>query len=155
MSAVDTEPFPRGALYAAGVLIIISIVGAGVSRLQKISTVQPAHELFTNPVVSSVDLGFTDQADGSVAVRDSHTGRQIGTLSPGVDGFIRGVVRGLAHDRMRRHIGTAPPFRLSELKSGRLYLEDTATGRIIDLQAFGGDNRGAFKRFLPADGGRA
>ena len=152
MSAVDSEPFPRGALFAAGALIILTIVGAGVARLQKISTPQPVHELFTNPVVATVDLGFRDQADGSVAVLESQTGHQIGTLSPGVDGFIRGVVRGLAHDRMRRHIGTAPPFRLSELKNGRLYLEDTATGRIIDLQAFGVDNRGAFKRFLPAGG---
>ena len=68
---------------------------------------------------------------------------------------MRGVVRGLAHDRKTRGIGTAPPFRLSVWRDGRLALEDTATGRLIDLDAFGASNKDAFVQLLSGDGGRA
>jgi putative photosynthetic complex assembly protein len=59
------------------------------------------------------------------------------------------VVRGLAHDRIRRGLDAGPPFRLSRWADGRLELQDVATGRRIDLRAFGATNRDAFARLLP------
>ena len=72
----------------------------------------------------------------------------VATLQPGTGGFVRGVMRGLAHERKVRGIGAAAPFRLSEWQGGRLDLEDTATGRHIDLEAFGTTNRDAFLQLL-------
>ena len=73
-------------------------------------------------------------------------------LSPGdlkdKRGFVRGVMRGLARDRISRHIGEAPPFRLSQARDGELWLQDTATGRLIDLESFGVTNRAAFLDLL-------
>lgn len=155
MSEIDSEPFPRGALIAATSLIGLVLVGTTVARIQKITTPQPVPEALRSAPAAYVDLAFADKADGSVAITNRGTGQPLGALKPGNDGFIRGVMRGLAHDRLRRHIGDGPAFRLSEMKNGALYLEDTATGRIIDLQAFGKDNKAAFQRFLPAGGVQA
>jgi hypothetical protein len=67
-----------------------------------------------------------------------------GTVNPGEGGFIRGVMRGLARDRISRHIGAEPPFRLALSADGQLTLFDTATGRLIDLESFGQGNRDSF-----------
>ncbi len=153
MSEIDTQPFPRGALIAAGAVVGLSIVGTALVRLERLTTPQPPVAALSGAPEASVDLRFADESDGSVTVTDSRTGLRLGTLPAGSDGFIRGVVRGLAHDRLTRHIGSEPPFRLTRRHHSDLYLQDTATGRLIDLQAFGSTNREAFGRFLPPSGG--
>ena len=74
--------------------------------------------------------------------------RTVTVLAPGSNGFIRGVLRGLVRERKRRGIGAETPFRLSYLTDGRLLLADPATGRVIDLGAFGPTNTAAFARLL-------
>jgi putative photosynthetic complex assembly protein len=147
MSAIDTEPFPRGALLAAGAMIGIALTATALVRVERLSA--PAVVAVQAPPVQFVDLSFSDQPDGSVLVRDVQTDTRLATLAPGTNGFIRGVLRGLAHNRKMHKIGQEPPFRLAEWPHGRLSLEDTATGRTIDLQSFGKDNRAAFARLLP------
>ncbi len=147
MSAIDTEPFPRGALIAAGALVAFSLVATTFVRLERlgsptVTSVRPAP-------VRAVDVKFTDEADGSVGVRDGRDGHLIETLAPGTNGFVRSVMRGLAHDRMRRRIGPAQPFRVTQSREGKLALEDPATGRVIDLDAFGAPNAAAFADMLP------
>ncbi|MFY7781768.1 MAG: photosynthetic complex assembly protein PuhC, partial [Tagaea sp.] len=44
------------------------------------------------------------------------------------------------------------PFRLSMWRDGSLVLDDPATGRRVDLRAFGATNRDAFARLLPRSG---
>jgi putative photosynthetic complex assembly protein len=148
MSAMDTEPFPRGALIAAAALLSLSVGATALVRMERVLSPPSPFAAVPSKPVASIDLGFADQADGSVSVRESGTGRLVTTLTPGTNAFVRGVVRGLAQDRRRRGIGTAPPFRLSEIDHGQLFLEDTATGRVIDLQAFGISNHDAFKAIL-------
>jgi putative photosynthetic complex assembly protein len=150
MSAVDSEPFPRGALIAAGAIVGISILATAAVRFERLTSPAPSAIPAETPV-AALDLAFHDDADGGVTVRDSHTGRTVAVLAPGTNGFVRGVMRGLAHDRIAHHIGAAPPFRLTELQRGQMFLEDTATGRVIDLQAFGMGNRASFGRFLHPD----
>ena len=146
MSAVDTQPFPRPALIGAGLLIGAAILATAAARLTGV-TVAPIPMTQAAPV-ASVDLGFADEADGSVTVRDVARGQTITVLKPDTNGFIRGVVRGLAHDRQIHGIGAGPAFRLIEQAHGQLFFEDTATGRVIDLQAFGDGNRDAFRVLL-------
>ena len=146
MSEVDSQPFPRPALYGAGLLIGAAILATATARLTGY-TAAPVPVTQAAPI-ASIDLGFADDADGSVTVRDLVAGRVVTVLKPGTNGFIRGVVRGLAHDRRAHGIGSAPAFRLFEQDGGQLFLKDTATGRVIDLQAFGEGNRGAFRMLL-------
>ena len=154
MSAIDSEPFPRPALICAGVLLTLSLAAAAGGRLLH-ATGAPPEPATASADVLAAQLRFADGPDGSVRVSDAGDGRIVSTVKPGEGGFVRGVIRGLAHDRMRRKITSGPPFRLTLAKGGALRLTDEATGREIDLNAFGADNRQAFVDLLQADRGRS
>ena len=152
MSNIDKEPFPRLALIAAGVLIAVSIAAAAAARYMRVNAPDTASVDQAAPLAAR-DLTFFDMPDGSVEVRDGAGDRVVFVAEPGTNGFIRGVMRGMARDRRARGIGQEPGFRLAEWPDGRLSLEDLATGRSIELGAFGGDNRAAFARLLPPRAG--
>jgi putative photosynthetic complex assembly protein len=152
MSALDHEPFPRGALIAALGLVGFSLLATTAVRLVRINA--PAPVAATQPAPAlTVDLRFSDEADGSIRVQNAKTDQIVATIQPGVGGFVRGVMRGLARDRISRHIGETPPFRLSQARSGHMTLEDTATGRVIDLESFGSGNRDSFVQLLHSAAG--
>ena len=144
MSVAAHETFPRPALWAVGALLAVTVASVGAARLAGFTSAPslPA------PIVAERELRFADKADGSVAVTDAGTGAAVATLAPNTNGFARGVMRGLARDRLSRRIGHAPPFLLTLDRAGKLRLQDTATGRRIELDAFGSDNRAAFAAFL-------
>jgi putative photosynthetic complex assembly protein len=149
MSALDTEKFPKGALIAAGALIGFSLVATAAVRFERLTAQSDVAAKPQVAPVQSIDIRFVDEADGSVSVRDSRNGLVVTTLAPGTNGFVRSVMRGLAHERKRRGLDAGPPFRISQWAGGRLALEDTATGRLIDLDAFGDTNKDAFAQMLP------
>ena len=147
MSTVETTgPFPKPALLAVGLLLGVTLAGVATVRIARNSA--PAVAPAAPPSVASVDLRFSDERDGSIRILDDRSGALVSTLAPDTNGFIRGVMRGLARDRLSRHIGQAPPFRLSRDRAGKLWLQDTATHRLIDLEAFGTGNRAAFADLL-------
>ena len=138
--------FPRGVLLGAAALVVAVIVLAGVGRVTGLagSQIEPA-----TPVLS-VELRFEDQPDGGVAVYDVPAGRSVALLAPGTNGFVRGVLRGMARERRQYSVGIEPPFRLTRWDNGSLSLEDPQTGRRIELGAFGATNLDAFARLLPS-----
>jgi putative photosynthetic complex assembly protein len=145
MSALDTEPFPRFALFSAGALVAASLIGTAAVRLVRTSAPQAPAAISAEALpVASLDLRFKDQPDGSIRITRAADDGLAGTVHPDEGGFIRGVMRGLARDRISRHIGEEPPFRLSLSGDGQLTLLDTATGRLIDLESFGQGNRASF-----------
>ena len=96
--------------------------------------------------VATRELRFEDRADGTVTVRDAGDGAEIARLAVGEDGFVRSVMRGLVRERRAQGIGAQIPFRLTTWASGFVSLEDPATGRLVELTAFGPDNVAAFAR---------
>lgn len=146
--ALDRPSFPRGALLAAGALIAVAFAIAIIARLGGIGSMRAPD----TPAVESRQLRFEDRPDGAVAVHDVDTGRIVDVLQPGTYGFVRTMMRGLARERRLKEIGPEPSFRLLRLADGRLFLEDTGTGRRIDLGAFGRSNTDAFARLLKAGG---
>jgi putative photosynthetic complex assembly protein len=137
---------PRGALIGAAVLVFGSILLVVVARLTGYSPAKPP----PSAVVEAYDLRFEDRADGAIAVYRSSDDRLVETLAPGTNGFVRGVLRGLARERRADHIDESPPFRLTRWADGRLSLDDPSTGRHIDLEVFGPTNAGAFAEILMA-----
>ena len=136
MSAIDHEPFPKAALFAAGSLIALSLVAAVVGRYQNLNP--PIDSIVSAPIPSTVlKLRFTDKADGSVIVRNATTGATLDVIVPGEDAFIRAVMRGFVRDRKVRNIGAEVPFNLSLYPNKRLTMSDPTTGKEIDLRAFG------------------
>lgn len=144
MSAIHRSEFPRGALIAAGLIAAVAIVGAGLSRQARLAA--PAVESATP--LAARDLTFADASDGAVVVRDA-AGAVVFVAPPGGENFMRGVLRSFARDRRARGVGPEPGFRLAIWPDGRLSLADLATGKTVELSAFGADNRAAFMRLLP------
>lgn len=99
-------------------------------------------------VITSRDLRFADLSDGGIAISDGIDGSFIGKVEPGEGGFLRGTLRGLVRERRLEQIGSQTPFRISLRSNNSLILEDPATGRWIDLRAFGTTNTGAFLGLL-------
>jgi putative photosynthetic complex assembly protein len=143
--ALYHKPFPKPALYGAAALVALTIVGAFAAR-----TFGPFSNIPHVPAVASCDLSFRDLPNGGVSVLREPGGRQIAVIAPGTGGFVRSTLRSLAFARGREQIGPAAPFRLTAWSDRRLTLDDPATGRHIELAAFGATNEGAFANLLRA-----
>jgi putative photosynthetic complex assembly protein len=95
------------------------------------------------PVLWQLSLRFEDRPNGDVAVLDASTQTEIHRYV-GEQGFVRGILRTLARERMRRGIGSGPSFDLIAHSDGRLTLVDPATAQRIDLESFGPTNLASF-----------
>lgn len=142
--AIDNRPFPRSALIAAGLLVSASITAATLARLYDLG----ATRFTPGPVLDQRDLIFSDTADGSVRVADASDGRVVDVLAPGSSGFVRVVLHGLARERMLAGIQPEVPFQLRKFSDGTTVIEDSATGRIVNVGAFGPENTQAFAPLL-------
>lgn len=129
-----------------------AILGALAALMASIAMVRLSGEPIRAPDSKPVlvrELLFLDRPDGSVAVMDAKSGRQIDAIV-GEAGFARGTLRGFARDRRARGIGQELPMQLIGREDGRLTLFDPATGRIVDLESFGVINAAVFARMLNA-----
>jgi putative photosynthetic complex assembly protein len=150
MSAADDsvharpERIPRWLVRAIALLLVLVLGGVGLMRMNGFNpAVQPAAAL------AERTLAFADGPDGAVLVTDTTTGERLAELR-GEQGFLRGVLRGLARDRRAHGVGPATPYRLTLHADGRLLITDPETGQRIDLASFGPDNAAVFARWLPA-----
>ncbi len=136
-STVFPRPLVLGLFAAAGLAVTAAatVHGAGAP---------PAD----GTAVATRDLRFEDRADGAVLVFDGSASTPFQVVT-GENGFLRGTLRGMARTRHSEGLGGAAPFRLSAWRDGRLTLDDPATGRHVELEAFGATNAGTFARFLP------
>jgi putative photosynthetic complex assembly protein len=157
MSGHADIAFPREALLGAGLVIAVSLAAAiGVRSGLVPPSANPAAlraEARVEPVLVR-ELRFDDRADGAVVVTDL-AGAAVAVIpARSEQGFVRGVLRGLARERRMAGIGSDSPFRLTLWSDRGLTLTDLATGRAIELNAFGPTNRAAFAAMLPAGDAR-
>ena len=141
----QTVQFPRGPLLGAAALVGVTLVSVAAVRLAA-----PAPEVRPAAVVASGsrDLRFMDRSDGAVVALEGPLDQVVAVIEPGTNGFLRGVLRGLARERRSMGIGDRIAFRIGRPDGGRLAIEDLATGRRVDLDAFGPTNAQAFARLL-------
>ncbi len=139
----NANRFPRGPLLAAGFMVGLALTCATAGRLTGAHVDPPVAQ-----PVAERDLRFVDRADGGLDVLDAKDNQTIETVLPGTNGFIRAMMRGLATERKHEGFGPDAPFRLGAWSDGRLTLEDPATGRHVELAAFGSSNAGAFAQLL-------
>lgn len=148
-----SDPFghsvPRLPLAGAGALLLVSLAAVAAMRLAG----APPMTVPPSPVRLERQLYFADAEGGGVDVIDGRSGRRITHLVPGSDGFIRATMRSLVRERRLQQLGREAPFVLMSHADGRLTLADPATGRSVNLEAFGPDNAGAFARLLLAQPG--
>lgn len=149
-AAIKPQPqgIPKAILIGAAVLIVVTIVGAGLARVTGFGRSEPPMA----QAVETLSLHFEDQPDGSVLVRRAPDRVVIFRVAPETNGFIRATVRGLARERQRENISDEVPFVLTAWGDGRVTLDDTTTGRRVSLEAFGATNVGAFAQLFRASG---
>jgi putative photosynthetic complex assembly protein len=133
---------PRGALVGAAALIAVTIALAAGARRARPGPPDGA------PPLVAVDVRFEDRPGGAVAVLDADSGREVGAIAPGTNGFVRGVLRGMFRNRKLEALGRDGRFRLAREADGSLTIADPATGRRVDLGAFGPTNAAAFGDLL-------
>ncbi len=130
-------------LIVGGTMIMITlaaVLGSGLDQTQ-----DPP----SGARIATRELRFEDRPDGAVAILDARHGATVALVPPGEGGFIRATLRGLARERRMKQAGGAEvPFRVSVWEDGRLTLEDTATGRLVDLGAFGQTQMQTFARLV-------
>jgi len=135
---------PRPVLIGAGLLLASAIAltllaqSSGIGRVA-LPEAQP---------LASLELRFADRRDGAVTVYAGRGEEVIAVLAPETNGFIRGVMRGLARSRKLADVGAQTPFTLTRWDDGRLSLRDLATGNEVELTAFGPTNAAAFEVLL-------
>jgi putative photosynthetic complex assembly protein len=146
------EPFPKGMLTLAGVLIGGALLMTAALRLTGTPPQSsPTLERAAGGVAAARarDLSFADQPDGSVRIVDVSTGATAGVVERGsTSGFIRGVMRGLMRNRQQRGVGMAPPFRITLWTNGQISITDSTSGYVTDLSGFGDTNRAAIMALL-------
>ncbi|MEL6290141.1 MAG: photosynthetic complex assembly protein PuhC [Pseudomonadota bacterium] len=134
----------RPVLAGAALMVAVAIGFAALAQLTGIGKQQP-------PVAAVVDeraLVFTDGDNGIITVREPADGTLVAHLPRDRNGFVRTIVRGLAFHRKRKGLGAEYPFTLRRYADGRLSLTDEATGRSMQLIAFGRPNEAVFARLL-------
>lgn len=143
-SSAHDIPVPRALLRNAGLLVAFSVAAVAIGRFGHVGTTQmpPAQ------AVQILDLTVEDRPDGRVALRDAANGHLVAEVQPGEDGFLRATLRVMAQARLREGLSRNPPFRLTRWDNGTLSLDDVASGRRINLEAFGLGNAAAFARLL-------
>lgn len=138
------EHFPRKILIAFGSLIGVSVLLVTAAVLSGYNPSQVA----PSPAVVSRDLRFSDGPDGATLVQDVTDGRTVAVLPPGIEGFVRGILRAVSRERRNRQLSDDTPFRLERLADGRLTLTDLGTKKTIELNSFGPTNESSFAAFL-------
>jgi putative photosynthetic complex assembly protein len=146
--------FPREAVWGAAGLVLIALLGTVAVRaglLPEVANPQAMRAETRATVLQSRDLQFLD-VDGDVVVKDL-SGVTVAVIRPESEqGFVRGVMRGLARERRLKEASVETPFRLQLWSDNGLTLTDLATGRQIELGGFGETNRKAFAVMLPGGG---
>jgi len=146
-----STPFiPKPALIGAGLVVgfaLLAVIGGQQFDVGVVKNPEAA-------VAMERSLRFEDRENGALLVFEAPDDKLVFTIEPGTNsGFVRGVLRGFARERHRSGVGIEPPFLLSALTDGRLFLEDPETGRRVPLDGFGQTNAAAFARLLVVDGG--
>ncbi len=135
---------PRPLLRNAALLVAFSLGAVAIGRFGGVGVTQMPPAL----AVQVLNLAVEDRPDGRVALRNAESGRLVAEVQPGEDGFLRATLRVMAQARLREGLPRNPPFRLTRWDNGTLTLDDVASGRRINLEAFGLDNAVAFARLL-------
>jgi putative photosynthetic complex assembly protein len=149
-AAHEAVALPRAALLGAALLIAFALASVTLARIRHWQgTAAPAAQAIT-----VLHLQFADREDGAIDVTDADRAAaeaHIATVAPRSNGFMRGVLRGLARARRNEHLPLYAPFTLTRWSDGRLTLADPATGRSIAIEVFGPDNSRPFAALFAAD----
>jgi putative photosynthetic complex assembly protein len=139
------ERIPAILLKAIVAMVLFTLVLVTVARLTGATPAATPNDDVA--IVQERLIQIMGTIDGGAKVSDDD-GTVIADLGPMEAGFISGVHRALARERMLQKIEGNPPVRIVRFADGRLGLRDPATGWRVELISFGDTNREAFAALL-------
>ncbi|WP_424966042.1 MULTISPECIES: photosynthetic complex assembly protein PuhC [unclassified Dinoroseobacter] len=140
----DREMIPTLLLRAMLFLVLACLAIVAYARV----TDRPLEAQFPDqPILEEREIQIFGEMSGAARVLDGE-GRLIADLSPQEGGFIAGMTRALARERMKVGVSETAPVRIVRYEDGHLALIDEATGWEAQLIGFGKDNTAAFERLL-------
>ncbi len=141
-------PIPRLILLVLGTMVAFSMLMVAIGSFQK-----PTPSFAQSRPLIVRSFHFVDTPEHGVAIVNAADNHVIDVIQPGSGNFVRATLRGLAQQRLRAGVSPDVAFRLTAWEDGRLTLEDPATKRVVELEAFGPTNREDFARMLTLPGG--
>ncbi len=150
MTSADDHSPPRR--LPGGIPIPVAVIGLpvlGIVLVLALRTNAPGSDHPEAKPIRTADLVLQDHDDGSISVFRAGDRHLVDTVQPASNAFLRVVLAGLVRERRREGQGAPTlPFHLTRWSDRRLTIDDSATHRLIELNAFGPDNSGAFSRLL-------
>lgn len=144
MDAPKDELIPRIFLRLAIALVLGILALVTVFRL----TDQPLQAVpDLGPVLQERAVVIETERDGATRVLEAD-GRLIVALAPNEGGFINGMERVIARQRLKQGLPNAGPVVVRLSEGDRLSIFDPATGWSTELSSYGADNLRAFARLL-------
>ena len=140
----DREKIPRILLRAIAILLFLV---TGLVAWARIAGIEPSAMPPDLPIVQERQIVLFGSTDGSATVLRPD-GTVIAQMGVNEGGFIAGVQRSLARQRMQSGLDPNAPVRLVRFSDGRMGLRDDLTGWRVELLGFGKDNTAAFARLL-------
>ncbi len=138
------QRIPDALLKAVVAMVLLSLAFVTFAR---VTGMEPAAIPPPSDVVTERLLRIESTMDGGATIW-LEDGTQIADLDANEGGFVAGVHRSVARERMLSKIEGNPPVRLVRFADGRLTLDDPATGWRVELIGFGATNRDAFAGLL-------
>ena len=139
-------PLPLALSFGMALVALALVAGA------RLVGVSPEQTLPGAAVVDSRLISIEQAPDGRITVSDATTGQPIANSAPGVEGFLRGALRGLNRIRMADASLKGEPYRLERLANSQILLIDTGSGVTLDLNAYGRSNAAVFAKYLETTG---
>lgn len=142
---------PKGALVMACGVVLVTLALTSATQLGLIAPSPSPSDVRSSHSATALEtrvLQFADGPGGTVVVTNAVSGQTVHVYGGEGSGFVRGVLRGLSRERLRRSIPMLAPYELNHWSDGSLSLTDTATNRIVELGAFGPTNRATFEALL-------
>ena len=140
----DKEMIPVVLLRAMLFLVLACLAIVTFARL----TDRPLEATFPDvPIIEERVISIFGEMNGAATVLDRN-GAVIAALDPEEGGFVAGMTRALARERMKVDVPATAPVRLVRYADGHLALIDEFTGWEAQIIGFGKDNTAAFERLL-------
>lgn len=142
----DREMVPRILIRAVGLLLAACLGIAVYARVTDQPLVSQWPEI---EVVEEQTVRIFAEMSGAARVFNTN-GELVADLSAEEGGFIAGVTRAMARERLKFDVASDAPVRIVRFADGRLGLRDDLSGWRVELLGFGVDNTAAFDRLLRA-----
>ena len=111
----------------------LGLVLASLGRFTGIGT----EKVVNGSVVSTYLVTMMVEADDAVVLRSVETGQIVIGFDKGRGGFLRSAIRAFGLKRNQMKIAPATPFMVTRWESGRVTLNDPATGHQVPVDSFG------------------